>query len=134
MEEQTSAYRILPASHGAGLSCAEVRATVSEVLAGLNTFRARVDDVLTVATEMISNASRHAGGATVFQITARAGAVTVKVSDRSPDPPRIQPWAPEVPGGFGWRLVNQLATTHVHVHLGGKTVTATLTTAAAGPA
>ncbi|MEV4940712.1 YjbQ family protein [Streptomyces zaomyceticus] len=31
-----------------------------------------------------------------------------------------------VPGGFGWRLVNQLATTDVHVHQDGKTVTATL--------
>ncbi|MFF3728394.1 ATP-binding protein [Streptomyces erythrochromogenes] len=130
MEERTLSSRILPDPHRAGLSCAEAREAARSVLAGLHTSPAGVDNVLTVVTEMISNASRHAGGATDFQITARPGTVTVQVSDRSLSPPRIQPWAPDQPGGFGWRLVNQLATTDVHLHRGGKTVTATLTAAA----
>ncbi|MER6782247.1 MULTISPECIES: hypothetical protein [unclassified Streptomyces] len=83
-------------------------------------------------TEMISNASRHGGGVTAFQITAGAGTVTVEVRDRSTAPPLIKPWAPGEPSVFGRRLVNQLATTDVHTHHDGKTVTATLTTAPTG--
>ncbi|MFE5720622.1 ATP-binding protein [Streptomyces erythrochromogenes] len=130
MEERTWSSRILPGPHGAGLSSAEAREAARNILAGLHTSPAGVDNVLTVVTEMISNASRHAGGATAFQMTARAGTVTVQVSDCSLSPPRVQPWAPDTPGGFGWRLVNQLATTGVLLHRGGKTVTATLAVAA----
>ncbi|MFC9817427.1 ATP-binding protein [Streptomyces virginiae] len=130
MEERTWFSRILPGPHGAGLSCAEAREAARDILANLGTSPAGVDNVLTVVSEMISNASQHAGGATAFQITARAGTVTVQVSDSSLSPPRIQPWAPDTPGGFGWRLVNQLATTDIHLHRGGKTVTATLTASA----
>ncbi|MFJ3205606.1 ATP-binding protein [Streptomyces sp. NPDC086989] len=124
--------RLLPEPLGAGLSCAQARETARAVLAGLHLPAAAVDDVLTVVTEMISNADRHAGGAAAFQITARTGIVTVEVRDRSTAPPRIKPWAPDTPGGFGWRLVNQLATTGVRIHHDGKTVTATLTTAQTG--
>ncbi|MFD8789841.1 ATP-binding protein [Streptomyces vinaceus] len=133
MEEQILSSRILPEPLGAGLSCAQARESARTTLAGLNPSPVVMDNVLTVVTEMISNAGRHAGGATTFQITARAGTVTVKVSDRSITPPRIQPWAPDEPGGFGWRLVNQLATTDVDIHRDGKTVTAVLTTALRGP-
>ncbi|MFE9929182.1 ATP-binding protein [Streptomyces sp. NPDC005533] len=132
MEERTLSSRDLLAPGGGGLSCAEAREIAREVLAALEPEPAAADNVLTVVSELVSNASRHAGGASGFRISAHAGTVTVEVSDRSPSPPRLQPWAPEVPGGFGWRLVNQLARTDVHVHQGGKTVTATLTTGASG--
>ncbi|MFB6510397.1 MULTISPECIES: ATP-binding protein [Streptomyces] len=127
MEERSPSSGILLPPGGAALSCAEARETVRDILTGLKPSPAGLEDVLTVVTELISNASRHAGGATGFQIIAQRDAVTVEVSDASPSPPRIQPWAPDVPGGFGWRLVNQLATTDVQVHQGGKTVRATLT-------
>lgn len=127
MEEGSLSSRIFLPPGGASLSCAEAREAVRDILASLKPSPAGLDNVLTVVTELISNASRHGGGATGLQITARPDAVTVEVSDRSPSPPRIQPWAPDVPGGFGWRLVNQLATTGVQIHQGGKTVTATLT-------
>ncbi|MGW7342789.1 ATP-binding protein [Streptomyces sp. NPDC054854] len=126
MEERSLSARLLSPPGGEGLSCAEVREAARDILVGRKPCSAGLDDVLTVVTELISNAARHAGGATGFQITVRSGAVTVEVSDRSPSPPRLQPWAPDVPGGFGWRLINQLATTHVQVHQGGKTITATL--------
>ncbi|QEV43758.1 ATP-binding protein [Streptomyces vinaceus] len=132
MEQSTVSDQLLPESLGAGLSCAEARDSAREGLAGLNLPPAEMDNVLTVVTEMVSNASRHAGGATAFHVTAGAGAVTVEVSDRSTSAPRIQPWAPDEPGGFGWRLVNQLATTDVHIHRDGKTITATLTAATTG--
>ncbi|MEU8841997.1 ATP-binding protein [Streptomyces roseus] len=132
MDDATLPPRLLAESLGAGLSCAQARETARAVLAGLDLPAAGVDDVLTVVTEMISNADRHAGGVTAFQIAARAGVVTVEVRDRSTAPPRIKPWAPGEPGGFGWRLVNQLATTDVRIHHDGKTVTATLTAAQTG--
>ncbi|MFF3728557.1 ATP-binding protein [Streptomyces erythrochromogenes] len=132
MEVRTLSSWILRDPLGPGLSCAEARASARGILAGLNPSSARVNDVLTVVSEMISNAGRHAGGATAFQITARSGAVTVEVSDRSTSPPLIRPWAPDEPGGFGWRLINQLAATDVLLHHDGKTVTATLTAAQTG--
>ncbi|MGW7065097.1 ATP-binding protein [Streptomyces sp. NPDC054904] len=127
MEERSLSSSLLPPPGGEGLSCAEVREAARNMLADLKPCSAGLDDVLTVVTELISNAGRHAGGATGFRITVRSGAVIVEVSDRSPSPPRLQPWAPDLPGGFGWRLINQLATTHVQIHQGGKLVTATLT-------
>ncbi|MFK0235344.1 ATP-binding protein [Streptomyces vinaceus] len=132
MEQGTPSSQRLPEPSGAGLSCAEARESARDILAGLKLRPADMDDVLTVVTEMVANASRHAGGATAFQITARFGAVTVTVSDRSTAPPRIKPWAPDEPGGFGWRLVNRLATTEVHIHRDGKTITATLNATQAG--
>ncbi|MFJ3206145.1 ATP-binding protein [Streptomyces sp. NPDC086989] len=121
--------RLLAEPLGAGLSCAQARETARAVLDGLDLPAPGVDDVLTVVTEMISNADRHAGGATALQITAWTGIVTVEVRDRSTIPPQTKPWAPDTPGGFGWRLVNQLATTDVRIHHDGKTVTATLNAA-----
>lgn len=126
MEQSTVSDQLLPGSLGAGLSCAEARASARDILTGLHLPPADMDDVLTVVTEMVANAIRHAGGATAFHITARPGSVIVEVSDRSTTAPRIQPWAPDEPGGFGWRLVNQLATTDVQIHRDGKTITATL--------
>ncbi|MFI6149685.1 ATP-binding protein [Streptomyces sp. NPDC051109] len=132
MEQWTLPDQLLPESLGAGLSCAEARDSARDILAGLNLPPAALDNVLTVVSEMISNASRHAGGATAFRVTAGDDTVTVEVRDRSTSPPRIKPWAPDEPGGFGWRLVNQLATTDVHIHRDGKTITATLTATPSG--
>ncbi|MFG2621241.1 ATP-binding protein [Streptomyces sp. NPDC048507] len=114
---------------GTDLSCAEARDTVRGALAGLAAPAPWCEDVLTVATELVSNARRHGGGVTAFRVTADRGAVVIEVSDASPRPPVTEPWAPRVPGGFGWRLVNQLAATDVRVHTRGhgKTVSAVLT-------
>ncbi|MFD8794685.1 ATP-binding protein [Streptomyces vinaceus] len=132
MEEQTLSSPSVPGQHGESLSCAEARESARAVLDGLNLSPVVMDNVLTVVSEMVSNAGRHAGGATAFQVTTGAGTVTVEVSDHSTTPPRIRPWAPDEPGGFGWRLVNQLATTYVRIHHDGKTITAVLTFAPTG--
>lgn len=126
MEELTAMSRLLPTPPGAGLTCAEVREAVREALSSLKAPPGWIQDVLTVATELVSNARRHAGGVAAFRIAARPQSVTVEVSDRSRDRPRTRPWAPDRPGGFGWRLVNTVAdATDVRVHHSGKTVTAT---------
>ncbi|WP_078906822.1 ATP-binding protein [Streptomyces sp. NRRL S-378] len=133
MEEQTLSSLILPTPARTGLSCAAAREATRDLLAALKPEPGWVDDLLTVVSELVSNASRHAGGATALRITAHSSTVTIEISDRSPSPPRLQPRAPQTPGGFGWRLVNQLATTDTRVHNGGKTITATLTTEAQLP-
>ncbi|QEV43726.1 hypothetical protein CP980_00260 [Streptomyces vinaceus] len=71
-------------------------------------------------------------GGLLRRITAGADTVTVEVRDRSTAPPLLKPWARGEPSGFGWPLVNQLASTDVRTHHDGKTVTATLTTAPTG--
>ena len=93
MEEWILPSRTLLSPCGEGLSRAEARETARDILAGLKSSSAGLDNVLLVVTELISHASRQAGGATGFQVTARSDAVTVEISNRSPSPPRIQPWA-----------------------------------------
>lgn len=88
----------------AGITCAEGREMTRDALAGLGLSSERTDEVLTVVSELIANARRHAGGVTAFEVTARPGTVVVEVCDRSPQLPQTRPWAPEQPGasGGGW--------------------------------
>ncbi|MFI6150829.1 ATP-binding protein [Streptomyces sp. NPDC051109] len=128
MEERTLSSRLLPDPAGPGVSCIQARDTARALLARLHVPSAGVDDVVTVVSELVSNAERHAGGATLFEIHARSGVVTVEVSDRTTRLPEAQTWAPGRPGGFGWRLIHVIAATiHVRAHQGGKTVVATFT-------
>ncbi|MFJ7778551.1 ATP-binding protein [Streptomyces yangpuensis] len=110
-----------------GMTCAQARETAGRVLAGQDTPPDLVSDVLTVVSELVSNAVRHAGGVTGFQVTVRAGRVVVEVSDRSALLPHLRPASPHTPGGFGWRVVKTLAPdTFVRSHRNGKTIIATL--------
>ncbi|MFK0237422.1 ATP-binding protein [Streptomyces vinaceus] len=128
MEERALSSRLLPKAEGAGVSCEQARVTARALLARTHLPQDGVDDVVTVVSELVSNAERHAGGTTAFTITVRPGLVTVEVSDRTTRLPELQTWAPERPGGFGWRLVHDIAdTVHVRAHDGGKTITATFT-------
>ncbi|MFJ3204768.1 hypothetical protein [Streptomyces sp. NPDC086989] len=93
--------RLLPEPLGAGLSCAQARETARAVLAGLDLLAAGVDGRADRGDRDVLQRQPPAGGATAFQITARAGIVTVEVRARSTAPPRIKPWAPDEPRGFG---------------------------------
>ncbi|MEW2371403.1 ATP-binding protein [Streptomyces sp. NPDC006656] len=109
------------------MSCAQARETARQVMAAHDTSAAVVDDVLTVVSELVSNALRHAGGLTGFDVTIEAGQVTIAVSDRSPRQPHLRPPSPNTPGGFGWRVVMTLApSVFVRFHRGGKTIVASL--------
>ncbi|MFC9815880.1 ATP-binding protein [Streptomyces virginiae] len=111
------------------MSCSQARETARRVLAQQDAPPTLVTGVLTVVSELVSNAIRHAGGITGFQVTVRPGQVVVEVSDRSALLPHLRPPAPHTPGGFGWRVVKTLApSTFVHSHRSGKTITATLPT------
>ncbi len=111
------------------LSCAQAREAALRVLAEVDASPDLAERVLLVVTELVSNARRHAGGVTGFDVSCRDGRLTVAVSDRSTRSPRLRPQAPRMPGGFGWRLVTTLAPgTFIRFHRGGKTVIATLPT------
>ncbi|MFE5627303.1 ATP-binding protein [Streptomyces virginiae] len=118
----------------AGMSCAEARDSARRVLAAQDAPAALTDDVLTVVSELVSNAVRHAGGVTGFQVTVHPDRVVVEVSDRSALLPHLQAVSPLTPGGFGWRVVKTLAPgTFVRSHRNGKTIIATLPTPAGRP-
>ncbi|WP_046778587.1 ATP-binding protein [Streptomyces yangpuensis] len=119
--------RIGTSGLAAGMTCAQARETARLVLAEEDAPPALVSDVLTVVSELVSNALRHAGGVTGFRVTARSGQVTVEVSDHSALQPHLRPPSPHTPGGFGWRMVKALApSTFVRSHRGGKTIVAPL--------
>lgn len=69
------------------------------------------EDVDLVVTELVTNAVRHARGATcVLSLDARPDAVEVTVLDSDPGPPR--PRTPDFSGrfgGFGWPMIRRLA-------------------------
>ncbi|WP_051806825.1 ATP-binding protein [Streptomyces sp. NRRL F-2664] len=109
------------------MSCRQARERAQRVLADCDAPSAVVTDVLTVVSELVANAIRHAGGVTGFDVHHRAGRITIEVSDHSLRLPHARPHAPSTPGRFGWRLVKALApTVFIRFRRGGKTVTAAL--------
>ncbi|MFI6340660.1 ATP-binding protein [Streptomyces sp. NPDC050535] len=85
--------------------------------------------VALVVSELVTNAVRHAYGATCsLRLTARAGTITIAVTDPDPRPPRER--TPDLTGGtggFGWPMVQNLAdSVTVSTGPGGKTVRAEL--------
>ncbi|MER5567251.1 ATP-binding protein [Streptomyces goshikiensis] len=108
-----------------GLRCEDARAIAHEVLAAADVGERLMDDVLLVVSELVSNAVRHAGGVTDFRVRRLPDCVAVEVSDASSLSPRMPGTPVEVPGGFGWLLVNKIADrTEIRSHDAGKTITA----------
>lgn len=90
-------------------------------------------DVLLVVSELFTNALRHGGGVTRFEVSVAADVLRVTVGDRSADLPQqrhtVAPGTRTgVAGGYGWPLIRELAT-EVDLVLergGGKLITVTL--------
>lgn len=80
---------------------------------------AAVDDVLLLVSEVVTNASLHAGGATELvlrllpadpQTPGRAGDLRIEVSDASQELPKLRTrGAVHLPGGHGLMVMNRLA-------------------------
>ncbi|MEV0123696.1 ATP-binding protein [Streptomyces sp. NPDC050703] len=94
-------------------------------------------DVLLVVSELFTNALRHGGGVTLFQVRAWAHAISVSVGDRSADLPATPihrrgllgagEGIADGEGGYGWSLVRELAETVTLVlQDDGKVITALL--------
>ncbi|MEU3778259.1 ATP-binding protein [Streptomyces sp. NPDC032472] len=107
-----------------GPTCEQARDVTSAVLAAHGVTGPDAEDALLVVTELVANARRHAGGATAFRIRCRPPEALVQVSDAEPDPPLDGPTPADVPGRFGWLIINRLAE-HVTVESrpSGKTIT-----------
>ncbi|QQQ78601.1 ATP-binding protein [Saccharothrix sp. 6-C] len=70
-----------------------------------------VHDAVTVATELVENAVRHARSAPVLRLELRGRRLTVAVRDESLDPPREPKAEPLRPGGWGLTIVSSLSRT-----------------------
>ncbi|MYW70096.1 ATP-binding protein [Streptomyces sp. SID8379] len=115
------------------VSCADTRSAVRSVLLEAcfalpphEATRLR-DDALLVVSELTTNALLHAGGVTRFTACLTGGELQLRVSDRSVEVPRRLPTVPGRPGGYGWMVVQRLAS-RVSVEVGpeGKTIVAAL--------
>ncbi|MEW2416478.1 ATP-binding protein [Streptomyces sp. NPDC046866] len=107
-----------------GPTCEQAREVTCAVLAAHGVTGPDADDALLVVTELVANARRHAGGATAFRIRCRPPEALVQVSDADPELPVDRPTPADVPGRFGWLMINRLAQ-QVTVETGpsGKTIT-----------
>ncbi|MFJ5811301.1 ATP-binding protein [Streptomyces sp. NPDC093093] len=109
----------------AGLTCEDARAIAHKDLTAADVGERLMDDVLLVVSELVSNAVRHAGGVTDFHVRPLRTCVAVEVSDASSSSPHMPGTPVEVPGGFGWLLVNKIADrTEIRPRDTGKTIIA----------
>ncbi|MEU4062771.1 ATP-binding protein [Streptomyces wedmorensis] len=70
----------------------------------------RVEDVLLLVSEVVTNACLHAGGPEELVLRHGHGLLRVEVADASPEHPRLQtPRSPGVPGGHGLMVLDRLA-------------------------
>ncbi|MFF5922425.1 ATP-binding protein [Streptomyces flavochromogenes] len=108
---------------------AEARQLVRHALAALGPLPpAKVEDLLLVTSELVTNAHRHAGGVTGFGIGVGRDRVTVSVSDASGKAPAHERREGLRLGGYGWPIVLRLCR-EVTVDAGpdGKTIHAAVT-------
>ncbi|MEV7571182.1 ATP-binding protein [Streptomyces tanashiensis] len=72
--------------------------------------RERVEDVLLLVSEVVTNACLHAGGPEELVLRHGEGLLRVEVSDASPEHPRARkPRSPALPGGHGLLVLDRLA-------------------------
>ncbi|MFE0649372.1 ATP-binding protein [Streptomyces sp. NPDC059534] len=70
----------------------------------------RVEDVLLLVSEVVTNACLHAGGPEELILRHTEGRLRVEVADASPEHPKAQlPRSPGVPGGHGLMVLDRLA-------------------------
>lgn len=87
------------------------RASCTRACQGWGLPTAAASTVVDLASELVSNAVRHAGGALELALERHAGHVHVSVSDASSEPPRLLPYRAGLSDhGIGLQLVDQLST------------------------
>ncbi|MFC8589520.1 ATP-binding protein [Streptomyces sp. NPDC057217] len=89
---------------------AEALADWGWIPAGSEAGEERVEDVLLLVSEVVTNACLHAGGPEEFVLRHERGRLRVEVADLSPEPPRPRaPRSPALPGGHGLMVLDRLA-------------------------
>ncbi|MGW0363030.1 ATP-binding protein [Streptomyces sp. NPDC002990] len=109
----------------------QARDAVAEFLARLRPFPSptATQDAVLLASELVTNAIRHAGAVTLMKLRADGGSIQVIVQDPSPALPQERdPDFTGRTGGFGWAMIQQIASTvAVQARPGqGKVIAATL--------
>ncbi|WP_107051866.1 anti-sigma regulatory factor [Streptomyces sp. NRRL S-104] len=74
-----------------------------------------MDDVLLVVAELVANATRHTDGPSSLHLELLDDAVDVCVCDPSPRPPEPRTPRTDGSGGWGWFMIQRLAT---HIRIG----------------
>lgn len=94
------------AAHAAAAARAHLRRQVQQLLRP-----ATLDDALILTSELVTNAIRHGRPAVTLAVALEPSALTVIVTDTSPDLPPLAPAKPPVdsPGGRGLVVVDALA-------------------------
>ncbi|MFF8958358.1 ATP-binding protein [Streptomyces sp. NPDC014894] len=69
----------------------------------------RVEDVLLLVSELVTNACLHAGGPTSLVLRHDPERLRIEVSDPSPEPPRPRPRDVALPGGHGLIVLERLS-------------------------
>ncbi|MFJ3817461.1 ATP-binding protein [Streptomyces sp. NPDC090056] len=89
---------------------AEALADWGWIPAGSEAGEERVEDVLLLVSEVVTNACLHAGGPEEFVLRYARGRLRVEVADLSSEPPRPRaPRSPALPGGHGLMVLDKLA-------------------------
>ncbi|MGW4727579.1 ATP-binding protein [Streptomyces sp. NPDC004291] len=89
---------------------AEALADWGWIPAGSEAGEKRVEDVLLLVSEVVTNACLHAGGPEEFVLRREREGLRVEVADASPEPPRVRtPRSPSLPGGHGLMVLDRLA-------------------------
>ncbi|MET9365977.1 ATP-binding protein [Streptomyces sp. NPDC006632] len=93
-------------------TAAQARDTARDFLAALVPAPSKesIENAVLIVSELVTNALRHAGGATSLDLAADPATLRISVRDPSPVPPRERtPDLRGYEGGFGWLLVRYLA-------------------------
>ncbi|MEW1635349.1 ATP-binding protein [Streptomyces sp. NPDC093801] len=101
-------HRELAFEPGDGGACRAGLACIRQALTDWQ-LTAVAGDTLLVASELLSNAVKHAGGPVQMSVDHTAGLLRIAVTDHSPVPPRQGRHRPESIGGHGIFLVDHLA-------------------------
>lgn len=65
------------------------------------------EDATLIASELVANVVRHAGGKPTLSITSTPGGIRIECEDGNPTPPRPKAGGPD--GGWGLALVERLS-------------------------
>jgi anti-sigma regulatory factor (Ser/Thr protein kinase) len=100
----------------------DLRGRVRAVLTAWGLTHALVEDMETIANELVSNAIEHARTSVLVVLDLDADGVSIRVRDQSRRPPVLRPFTGDPTRGWGLRLVDALASWGWTSHADGKTV------------